>query len=127
MNPENEVGQDRGQVAKPEGRGSSFHNRLLSRSATSLPDYRKARPFFLFRLAPRMAWLSAIGQIVGHGGIFAGGLAIGGGVMLLRRGELLKETPGMMIVAGLVFVALAILSKLIAREWSKSRPSAAGG
>ncbi len=125
MDSEKEVAEDRGQLAEPDGSGSSFHDRLLRRSATSLPDYRKARP--LFRLAPRTAWLTAFGQIVGHGGIFAGGLAIGGGAMLLRQGELLKERPGMMIAAGLVFVALAILSKLLAREWSKSRASAAGG
>jgi hypothetical protein len=103
----------------------SFHGRLLKSAIKSLPDHRKRR--LPFKRPAWTGWPVVLGRLVGQGAIFAGGLLIGGGVMMLRRGEPLADRPGMMIVAGVAFVLLSILSNLLAKESPKPETSAARG
>jgi hypothetical protein len=91
--------------------GPSFHGRLLIRSSASRADHRNRRMFATF--ADRWGWL---GQLIGQGAIFAGGLAIGGGVMLLRRGEEGRVRPEIMIGFGIGCILFAIVAQLLVKE-----------
>ena len=74
---------------------ASFHGLLLVRSKMSLTEYRRRKR--LLRIADR--W-GSLAKLIGQGAIFAGGLAVGGGIMLLRRGEALRGRPGIVILVG---------------------------
>jgi hypothetical protein len=89
----------------------SFHGRLLIRSSASRMENRNWR--MLASLADRWGWL---GQLIGQGIIFAGGVAIGGGYVLLKRGEEGRVRPEIMIGFGVGCLLCAIVAQLLVRE-----------
>ena len=97
-----------------------FHDHLLNRSKEALPSRKRAALAKLAKakLTNQRAWVDrAIGPIrlAGDGAIFLGGIAIGAGVVICRRGEPLQGRPGAIIAAGLGLVLLTILVRLLVK------------
>ncbi len=114
MAPEDRAGDGRVESAGLETSRRSFHSRLLLRSGERLVENR--RRWILLRLADRWGWL---GQLIGQGTIFAGGLAIGGGAMLISRGEEARALPGLLIAVGIGCVLFVIVARIAAMEMMK--------
>jgi hypothetical protein len=125
MNPSKQAVDDREGSDVLDVPESSFHGRLLSRSIKSLPDPRKRRP--PFKRPARTGRLVVLVVLVRQVVIFAGGMGIGGGMMLLEKGEPLKGRPALMIGGGIALVVASILLSLAARELTNSETSAARG
>jgi hypothetical protein len=103
------TGDGRVEAADIDASRRSFHSRLLIRSKESLVDERRRGLFS--GLAAQWGW---VGPLIGQGSIFAGGLAIGGGLVLLRRGEGARARPELLITFGIGCVLFAILTRLFA-------------
>ena len=106
------------------GTRDGFHGQLTDRAKIVLPPSR--RRGLLAKYSIRGGWLAVLG-VIGQGALFAGGLAIGAGIMLLRRGEPLKAGPGIMIVIGLGCLVAALAAQILSREKSILLPGAARG
>ena len=137
--------------------GRPFHDRLMARSQTALTDLRKrpaplalpgparqfarttgrwgrsARSFWqaaltgLTGLPSTADWRGAVGRLAGQGAIFIGGLMIGGGLVLLKKGEALAPRPGLMLAAGVGLLVIGLVANLLTRESSGLGPSTARG
>jgi hypothetical protein len=122
MTPDDRPGDGREQTGGLDDKPSSFHSRLLIRSRTGLPDYRQRHK--MMKLAEEWGWL---GQIAGQAAIFAAGLAIGGGIVLLRRGEPSIYRAAIIIGLGVGCMVFAIVGQLVARGANRRSASHARG
>jgi hypothetical protein len=122
MTPENRAGDSWEQADQLEGSKRSFHGQLLIRSKTNLPDAHRLNK--LVMLTARWGWIT---QVLGQGAIFVGGLAIGGGFVLIRRGDPFPGRPGIIIGVGVGCMLFAILAQLLARGASRRWASTARG
>lgn len=118
-----ERGSDRSDVGPADDVSHhSFHGHLLISSKTNLPARHKVGRFS--RLVDRWGWL---GQLVGQGAIFVAGLAIGGGVMISRRGGPSRFSPELIIGLGVGCMLFAIVTQIVARDASRKWNASARG
>jgi hypothetical protein len=105
-----------------------FHDLLLSnRSKAALSSRRRT---LLARLMNRKTWIGwefRLFRLVGDGGILLGGAALGVGAFRLYKGESLGGRPGIIIAAGLCFVILTILARLLVRSRSSLKAQQTAG
>ena len=121
MLPGHQAGPGKDEIPEIVEPVHSFHDRLLSRSRTCLAGRKRGRPG---RIANRSTWLPATARLIGEGAIFAGGLAIGNGIVNLRLGRPWTGRPGMVIAIGLGCILFAILARLApkfgASRWTQA-------
>lgn len=104
-------GHVRQQASEIDMARASFHGLLLARSKASLTDYRRRKRFL--RFADQWGWLA---RLTGQGVIFSGGLMVGGGLLLLRRGDVLRGRSGIVIGLGVACMVLATLAHFLSKK-----------
>jgi hypothetical protein len=95
----------------------SFHDLLLTRSKDCLPSPRRLAKAKLKGRKPWDGLAIRLRPAVGEAMIFAGGAAVGVGIMLLRKGEPIVGRPATAIAVGVGVVGLMI----VLRHLSNSR------
>jgi hypothetical protein len=108
-------GQGRDDSGEFKASTRAFHDLLLNRSKDALPPRRRNRLTKWLDRHPRLKRGISLLFLMGCGAIFAGGVALGAGIVLLRRGEELRGRPGMIIAAGLGCMLLTILAGLVVK------------
>jgi hypothetical protein len=101
--------------ASSEESSHSFHGLLLTRSRECLASRRRG-PLARFKgRKPSNGLGTRLHRKIGEAAIFAGGAAIGAGVMLLSKGEpvLGLGRPATVIAVGLGLIPLVILARLM--------------
>jgi hypothetical protein len=110
MTPMVHPGDGTGKPAVRKSEWRAFHGGLATRSNSGQSANRRRRN--LLRLADRWGWL---GPFLVQGATFAGGLALGGGLVLIGRGEEWRSRSGVMIGVGVACVLFGLLSQLIVK------------